>query len=71
MCQRAQGHGGDVEFWKPSYGNTYWPLPLPPHWQIGGVFITGVRVLLTGVIHPPFFKGETLNKDTPVLVPDN
>ena len=45
-------------------------------WKIGGVFLTGIGALLVGVIlmvvyrfiNPPFFKGETLNKDTPVLV---
>lgn len=45
---------------------------------IGGVFVMGVGSLLVGVvlmfvwqmIAPPFFRGETLHHDTPVLVPD-
>jgi amino acid transporter len=70
---------GAKEFWSKSYGSTYWTLPFPPHWQIGGVFLTGIGALVVGVIlmfiyrfiNPPFFRGETLNKDTPILVPDN
>jgi hypothetical protein len=53
--------------------------PFAPHWKIGGVFLTGIGSLVFGlilmvvyrVVSPPFFKGETLNKDTPILVPDN
>ena len=45
---------------------------------IGGVFVMGVGALLAGVVlmivwnivAPPFFRGETLHHDTPVLVPD-
>jgi len=45
---------------------------------IGGVFVIGIGSLLLGVvlmivwniIAPPFFRGETLTTDTPVLVPD-
>ena len=70
---------GAKEFWSKSYGSTYWTLPFSPHWQIGGVFLTGVGALVVGVIlmyiyravAPAFFRGETLNKETPVLVPDN
>jgi amino acid transporter len=70
---------GAKEFWNKSYGSTYWTLPFPPHWQIGGVFLTGIGALLVGVIlmfiyrfvAPPFFRGETLNKDTPILVPES
>jgi amino acid transporter len=70
---------GAKEFWNKSYGSTYWTLPFPPHWQIGGVFLTGIGALIVGVIlmfiyrfvAPPFFRGETLNKDTPILVPEN
>ena len=58
---------------------TYWTLPFPPHWKIGGVFLTGIGALVVGVVlmfiyravNPPFFKGETLNKDTPILVPED
>jgi amino acid transporter len=45
---------------------------------VGGVFVMGVGSLLIGVLFmlwwqlksPPFFRGETLHKDTPVLVPE-
>jgi len=53
----------------PDYGNT-------SLFGVGGVFILGVGSLLFGVvlmviysrIAPPFFKGNTLHKDTPILV---
>jgi amino acid transporter len=69
---------GAKEFWSASYGSTYWTMPFPPHWQIGGVFLTGIGALLTGVVlmfiyravNPAVFRGETLNKDTPILVPE-
>ncbi|MCU0279413.1 MAG: APC family permease [Candidatus Nanopelagicales bacterium] len=46
---------------------------------VGGVFVMGVGSLLIGFIFmflwqlkaPPFFRGETLHKDTPVLVPED
>jgi hypothetical protein len=70
---------GAKQFWNPSYGNTSWRLPFSPHWRIGGVFLTGIGALLLGVVlmlvyrvvSPPFFKGETLNRDTPILVPED
>jgi amino acid transporter len=69
---------GLKQFWNPSYGNTSWTLPFSPHWHIGGVFLTGVGALLLGVIlmviyrfvSPAFFKGQTLNRETPVMVPE-
>jgi hypothetical protein len=70
---------GLYEFWQPSYGSTSWTLPFSPHWHIGGVFLTGAGALVLGVIlmlvyrvvSPAFFKGRTLNKETPVLVPES
>lgn len=46
--------------------------------KVGGVFVTGVGALVLGVIlmevyrriNPPFFRGLTLNADTPILVPE-
>ena len=69
---------GMQQFWAPSYGATSWTLPFSPHWHIGGVFLTGVGAILLGLIlmvvyrfvNPPFFKGQTLTRDTPVLVPE-
>jgi amino acid transporter len=51
---------------------TSWTLPFPPHWAIGGIFLTGVGALALGVVlmiitwivMPPFFRGETLPKRT-------
>jgi amino acid transporter len=56
---------------------TGWHVP-GLHWHIGGVFVIGVVTFLVGVIlmyvwravAPAFFKGETLNEDTPTMVPD-
>jgi amino acid transporter len=70
---------GAYDFWNYTYGNSYWTMSFSPHWKIGGVFLTGIGALVLGVIlmfiyrvvAPPFFKGETLNKETPILVPDN
>lgn len=46
--------------------------------DIGGVFVMGVGALLVGVVlmivwqimAPAFFRGETLHRDTPILVPE-
>jgi len=51
-------------------------MPFPPHWQLGGVFLTGIGSLVLGVIlmvvyryiAPAFFLGKTLTRDTRVLV---
>ena len=60
-----------IEMWSPDYGST-------SLMGVGSVFIIGVGSLLVGVVlmllwqlrAPAFFRGETLTKDTPVLVPD-
>ena len=57
---------------------TSWHLPFPPHSQVGGVFIISVisaavglvLMLVMRVVRPAFFKGETLNRATPTLVPE-
>jgi amino acid transporter len=64
-------------YYAKDYGSTYWTVPVI-HVVMGGTFVTGVGSLLAGVILmlicrvviPSFFRGETLNQDTPVLVPD-
>jgi amino acid transporter len=51
---------------------TSWTMPFPPHWQIGGIFLTGIGALVLGVVlmgitwmaMPRFFRGETLPKRT-------
>ena len=50
------------------YGSTSWTLPFAPHWQLGGVFVTGIGALLLGailmvlcrVVKPGFFHQETI-----------
>ena len=47
-------------------------MPFPPHWAIGGIFLTGIGALALGVVLmivtwiaiPPYFQGETLPKRT-------
>jgi amino acid transporter len=64
------------DYWAADNGNTSWSLPFPPHWAIGGVFLTGIGSLLLGVVlmlvyryvAPAFFLGRTLRRDTTVLV---
>ena len=60
-----------IDMYNPDYGYTVL-------FDIGGVFVMGVGALAAGVVcmiiwnilAPPFFRGETLHRDTPVLVPD-
>jgi amino acid transporter len=57
---------------------TSWTLPFPPHTQLGGVFLIALISALVGVVlliiwrikAPPFFRGETLSRSTPTLVPE-
>ena len=57
-------------FWSPSYGTTQWDMPFAPHWDIGGVFLTGVGSLVLGIplmflyraVSPAYFRGETIRK---------
>ena len=58
---------------------TMWTVP-GLHWQIGGAFVIAVAAGLVGVVFylycryirpgAPFFKGKTLTRSTPTLVPD-
>ena len=58
---------------------TMWTVPVI-HWQIGGAFVIAVAAGLAGVVFylfcryvrpgAPFFKGKTLTRSTPTLVPD-
>jgi len=55
-----------------------WHMPFSPHWYIGGVFLIGIGTFVLGlivmaiwrVVAPPFFRGETLTRETETLVPD-
>jgi amino acid transporter len=60
-------------------GNSYTTFTIPGiHWQVGGVFLIVFITSLIGLIffvylritQPPFFKGKTLTRATPTLVPD-
>ena len=58
---------------------TTWQMTFWPHWHIGGVFLIDISALVLGLvlmfiyaaIRPPFFRGETLNKSTKTLVPED
>jgi amino acid transporter len=58
---------------------TSWLLPFWPHWYIGGTFVIAFFSAVAGLIfgiymrfyRPAFFRGETLTRATPTLVPDN
>lgn len=62
-----------IDMWDPEYGNTVL-------FGIGGTFVLGIGSLSIGVVlmvlwyvfprSKPFFRGESLNRDTEVLVPD-
>jgi amino acid transporter len=68
-----------------NYNNTFqesytsWKLPFPPHSDVGGVFLIAAVSAVVGVVAmvlwrfggPAFFKGETLNRSTPTLVPED
>ena len=58
---------------------TSWHLPFAPHSSVGGVFIIAVASLALGAAlmllwrfaRPSFFRGETLNRTTRTLVPED
>jgi amino acid transporter len=62
-----------IDMFDPDYGYTV-------IWGIGGVFVVGVGSLALGVVlmvlwfafpgSKPFFNGESLNRETPILVPE-
>jgi amino acid transporter len=63
--------------WTATSGYTMWTVP-GLHWEIGGIFIIAFLAALAGVIGfiymrlsaPAFFRGQTLTRSTPTLVPD-
>jgi amino acid transporter len=63
--------------WTATYGFTFWTVP-GLHWQVGGIFLIAFGAALVGIVFaiymritaPPYFKGETLTRSTPTLVPD-
>ncbi len=58
---------------------TSWLMSFPPHWEIGGVFMIFFVTMVLGLVlvvlwrfaSPSFFAGETLNRATPTLVPED
>jgi amino acid transporter len=59
---------------------TSWHLPFSPHSQVGGVFILGIGTMVLGILwmlylkyvsRSPFFRGETLSRETETLIPDD
>lgn len=65
-----------VQDWKPENSSVVWHLPFSPHWQIGFAFILGIGAMVVGVVlllvsmsvYRAFFRGETLNRDTPIFL---
>jgi amino acid transporter len=63
--------------WTATYGFTFWTVP-GLHWEIGGIFLIALGAAVAGLLFfiymritaPPYFKGETLTRTTPTLVPD-
>jgi len=65
--------------WKPVNSYVVWHMQFAPHWQIGFAFILGVGSIIVGFIlmaiamtvYKPFFRGQTLNRDTPIFLADD
>ncbi|MGO9335303.1 MAG: APC family permease [Acidimicrobiales bacterium] len=65
-------------FYSSNQSYTSLQLPFAPHWDIGGVFLIFLISALIGLVcavawrlaGPGFFRGETLNRFTPTLVPE-
>jgi hypothetical protein len=63
-----------IDMYAEDYGDT-------SLWGIGGAFLLGIGGLALGVVlmliwyafprSKPFFRGESLNRETPVLVPED
>ncbi|MFI5100292.1 MAG: APC family permease [Actinomycetes bacterium] len=57
---------------------TSWQMGFAPHWELGGVFLIFLVTMVLGLVlmvlwrfgAPGFFAGETLNRATPTLVPE-
>jgi hypothetical protein len=70
---------GLIYDWQPANSYSTWKMPFSPHWTIGGTFLTGVGALVLGVVlmefyrkvNPSFFRGDTLNRATPILITED
>ena len=66
-------------FYSSNQSWTSLQLGFSPHWDIGGVFLIFLISALIGLMcavawrfaSPEFFRGETLNRSTPTLVPED
>ncbi len=71
--------------WGPGHSYTSWHMGFWPHRDISRVFlidlidlidlislVIGVVLMFAfAAVRPAFFRGETLNRDTPTLVPED
>ncbi len=65
-----------INDWHLPTGYTQWRMPFWPHWDMAGPFVIAVGSGLVGLVAfvlcwiflPDFFKGRTLNKNTPTLL---
>ncbi|HEX3947647.1 MAG TPA: APC family permease [Acidimicrobiales bacterium] len=66
-------------YYRPVNSYTTWTVPFWPHWHMGGVFVIEIITVLIGAVsliafkrlRPAFFRGETLDMDTPTMVPES
>ena len=67
-----------IQDWGTGSSYTSWRVP-GVHWQVGGAFILAAGMLLLGVVLvlvtpaflPAYFRGETLDRNTPTVVPED
>jgi amino acid transporter len=68
-----------IQDWKPVNSFVIYTLPVSPHWKVGWAFILGGSSMVLGVLlmiaamvaYKPFFRGETLNRATPIFLADH
>lgn len=66
-----------VQDWKPENSAVVWTTPW--NWTIGWAFLLGAGSAVLGValmiwasrVYKPFFRGETLNRDTPIFLAED
>jgi len=68
-----------IQDWKPDNSYVVWNMHFAPHWHVGFAFVLGVGSFVIGLIlmlvctvaYRPFFRGETLNRDTPIYLAED
>ncbi len=66
-------------YYRPVNSYTTWTMPFWPHWYMGGVFVIDLIAIVVGLVlflvysrvRPAYFRGETLNRSTQTLVPED